>query len=176
MDRLEAKHAIVHHTLDSIGLTSNQRGPEVAHVMTPAPLAVPDDMTVLELARLIHARGARHILVTDAGGRLQGVISDRDVIRCFGPSEYPDEKLLQQITTGQIMSTDIISIGPHEPLKRAASIMVNHGISCLPVMMADGSLVGIITNTDLHIVLDYLLSRTWPTEQPEETAEVEAVS
>lgn len=176
MDRLEAKHAIVHHTLDSIGLSSKHRGPEVAHVMTPAPLAVPDDMSVLELARLIHARGARHILVTDVGGRLQGVISDRDVIRCFGPSEFPDEKLLEQITTGQIMSTDIISIGPHEPLKRAASIMVNHGISCLPVLMSDGSLVGIITNTDLHIVLDYLLERTWPSETSAEAAEAESVS
>lgn len=128
MDRLEAKFAIVHHTLDSIGLTSNKKGPEVAHVMTPAPLAVPDDMSVLELARLIHARGARHVLVTNAAGHLQGVISDRDVIRCFGPEEYPDEKLLQKITTGQIMSTDVISIGPHEPLQRAASIMVNQGI------------------------------------------------
>jgi len=176
VDRLEAKLAIVHHTLDSIDLTSNQSGPEVAHVMTPAPLAVPDDMTVLELARLIHARGARHILVTDAGGRLQGVISDRDVIRCFGPTEYPDENLLKQITTAQIMSTDIISVGPQEPLQRAAAVMVSHGISCLPVIMSDGALVGIITNTDLHMVLDYLLSRTWPTEPTETPEEADVVS
>ena len=144
--------------------------------MTPAPLAVPDDMTVLELARLIHTRGARHILVTDTAGCLQGVISDRDVLRCFGPSEYPDENLLRQITTGQIMSTDIISIGPHDPLQRAVSVMVNHGISCLPVLMSDGSLVGIITNPDLHMVLDYLLSRTWPSERSEPPVEVDAVS
>jgi len=143
--------------------------------MTPAPLAVPDDMTVLELARLIHARGARHILVTDTGGRLQGVISDRDVIRCFGPSEFPDESLLKQITTGQIMSTDIISIGPQEPLQRAVSMIVRHGISCLPVMMPDGTLVGIITNTDLHMVLDYLLSRTWPIEPSKAPVEVDAI-
>lgn len=42
--------------------------------------------------------------------------------------------------------------------------------------MADGALVGIITNTDLHIVLDYLLSRTWPSAQVEEAVGADSVS
>ena len=39
---------------------------------------------------------------------------------------------------------------------KAAALMLDEGISCLPVVR-EGTLLGILTNTDLHVVLQALL-------------------
>jgi hypothetical protein len=54
------------------------------------------------------------------------------------------------------MSEDLTTIGPDAPLEEAASLLVVKKIGCLPVV-ADGRLVGIVTETDLLAVLVELL-------------------
>jgi acetoin utilization protein AcuB len=125
-------------------------------VMTTAPSCIRPQTNVLELIKLFHAKQFRHLLVTDESERLIGVVSDRDVIRSLGPDRHPDRSLLAGITAAEIMSTDLVTIGATTPLTVAAGLVVDHGISCLPVL-TDGALVGILTNTDLHVVLQVLL-------------------
>ncbi len=48
----------------------------------------------------------------------------------------------------ELMTTDVETIGPDEPLKEAARRMVQHGIGGLPVVDDEGALVGIITESD----------------------------
>ena len=111
---------------------------------------------MFELVKILNERGHRHLLVTDETNRLVGVVSDRDIGRCFGPGKYPDEEALKQITAGELMSTNVITIDPDAPLQSAVGLMVEHGISCLPVLMG-GGVVGILTDTDLRLVLEILL-------------------
>ncbi len=47
-----------------------------------------------------------------------------------------------------VMSTEVLTIGPQEPLKAAARKMVDHGVSGLPVVDESGKLLGIITEAD----------------------------
>lgn len=136
-----------------------QGGLVVGQVMTPNPSCIPPTVSVLELVRLIRRKGFRHLLVSSDDGQLLGVVSDRDVVRCFGPSEYPDESLLARLTAADIMSSDVISVTPSTSLRSAILTMVDHGISSLPVLDRD-SLVGILTVTDLHVVLEVLLATT----------------
>ena len=110
----------------------------------------------MELINIFHEKQFRHLLVTDSDGKLIGVISDRDVVRCFGHGRKPERETLSRITAREIMSTDLVTVGPNTSLSRAASILLEEGISCLPVK-EDGRLVGIVTNTDLHVVLRQLL-------------------
>jgi acetoin utilization protein AcuB len=129
----------------------------VADAMTVAPDCVSAATTAFDLVRMFHAKNFRHLLVVDQAGCLQGVISDRDVLRCFGPDRRPSKKALAAICASQLMSTDVVTIGPHASLIEAVRLVLVHGIGCLPVM-ADDMLVGILTNTDLQIVLEVLLS------------------
>lgn len=48
----------------------------------------------------------------------------------------------------ELMTTDIITVGPDAPLKEAARRMIEAGISGLPVTDDDGALVGVITEAD----------------------------
>ncbi len=152
MDRIDVKRLQI---LDSLGSKQHPRL-TVGQVMTAAPSRITPDTTVLELAKTLHAKRFRHLLVTDENDKLVGVISDRDVIRCFGPTDTPDQAMLSSITAEQIMSGDLVTVGPNTPVERAVMIMIDQGIGCLPVV-ADESLLGILTNTDLHVILQVLL-------------------
>jgi CBS domain-containing protein len=105
---------------------------------------------------MFHAKEFRHLLVTDPHGRLLGLVSDRDVLRCFGPGRYPDQERLERTAALDIMSSDLITVAPDTLLAVAANEMLGHGISCLPVL-TDEQLVGILTDTDLQTVLEVLL-------------------
>lgn len=152
MDRIDVKRLQV---LDALG-SKTPALLTVGQVMTAGPSRITPDTTALELAKMFHAKRFRHLLVTDEKDKLIGVISDRDVIRCFGPTDTPDQAVLSSITAQQIMSSDLVTVGPNTPVERAVTLMIDQGISCLPVM-ADESLLGILTATDLHVVLHVLL-------------------
>jgi CBS domain-containing protein len=49
---------------------------------------------------------------------------------------------------GDLMTTDVMTIGPDAPLKEAATIMVRSGISGLPVVDDRRRVIGIITEAD----------------------------
>jgi len=156
MHEEQGKRAQIRAAVQVVPAWQIQQEPTVKQVMTPNPTCIRSDVNVLELVRMINRKGFRHLLITDDEGHLEGVISDRDVARCFGPGKYPNEEALSGISSAEIMSTDLITISPEALLETAVALMVDHGISCLPVV-DEGCLVGIITNTDLYFVLQSLL-------------------
>ena len=48
-----------------------------------------------------------------------------------------------------IMTADVITAGPEATVHEAAELMSNHGVSGLPVVDADGRVIGIVTEGDL---------------------------
>ncbi|NLA10566.1 MAG: CBS domain-containing protein [Firmicutes bacterium] len=53
------------------------------------------------------------------------------------------------LTAREIMTAAVFSIAKQQTLQEALAIMAKHNISGLPVTEADGTLVGIISNTDI---------------------------
>ena len=51
----------------------------VAHIMTPAPATISASATAADAAALMQRMGLRHLPVVDDGGRLVGILSDRDL-------------------------------------------------------------------------------------------------
>jgi len=64
--------------------------------------------------------------------------------------------LLSKITVGRIMTKDVFTVTEDTPLEEAALIMADNRIGGLPVLR-DGTLVGIITETDIFKVFLELL-------------------
>ena len=156
MDRLERKRQRIRALLADADGIAQQGRLTAGQVMTVWPSCISPETTAWELIKLFHEKQFRHLLVTDGEGHLVGVISDRDVLRCLGPERYPDAQALQGINAEQLMSTDLVTIEPRTLVDKAAVMMVEQGISCLPVMNG-GHLLGILTNTDLHLVLEVML-------------------
>jgi acetoin utilization protein AcuB len=158
MDRVEAKRMQVCEALEKENRKQlrEQGGFLVAQVMTSRPSCISPDTTALELIGLFHTKQFRHLLVVDEEHRLIGIISDRDVLRCLGPAKRPDRAALAEITARDIMSTDLLTVTPGTLLERAVVLMIDQGVSCLPVLVGS-TLVGIVTNTDLNVLLQMFL-------------------
>ena len=48
-----------------------------------------------------------------------------------------------------IMTREVISVGPHKPVKEVAALLVEHRFSAVPVVNKRGQLVGIVSEADI---------------------------
>lgn len=120
--------------------------------MSGSPVTVSPSTPVHEARQLMERRRIRHLPVVD-GGRLVGIVTDRDV-RLNLPSPatslsiWEVNYLLAKLTVGEVMTKRVITVEPDRPVEEAARLMLEHRIGALPVTEG-GRLVGIITETDL---------------------------
>ncbi len=160
MKRLNAKRSHVAEMLKLHATDFAQGRLSVSELMTPSPLSINPTTNMLEILRIFHKNQVRHLLVLDSDGRLLGIVSERDVLRCFSPGLRPSEKYLTGITAADVLSSDVITgqrtATPDTSLVDAVGEMTSFGLDCLPIMQ-DEKPVGILTSTDLNVVLEELL-------------------
>jgi len=90
----------------------------------------------------------RHLPIVE-GGRLVGLVSDRDLRDISPPRGSGGEReTLDWMRLRDIMSTDLVTIHPLDTIEHAARELYERKIGCLPVV-AEGELVGIITSSDM---------------------------
>lgn len=134
--------------------------------MSRRPVTIPQGTPVTDALRTMRQRGVRRLPVLDAGGRMVGIVSEKDLLYA-APSPatslsiYELHDRLTRLTVDEVMSREVITVGPDTPLEEAARIMTDHKIGGLPVM-EDGRLVGIITETDIFKVFLEMLGARDP--------------
>jgi acetoin utilization protein AcuB len=87
------------------------------------------------------------------GGKLVGVVSERDLlsVSLSNLNESSSEErraFLHALEIGRAMSTPPIVIEPFATVEKAALLLAEHRIGCLPVVDGD-DLVGMVTATDV---------------------------
>ncbi len=163
MSRAELKRIFLRGVFTGAGRSGLIPKITVGTVMTPDPFTVTTECPAQQLVLFFHKKRFRHFLVTD-GGRLAGVVSDRDVIPYFGNNGPLEPDDLKNVTVADLMSTDLITVSPTTPLAEAIEQMVNVGINSLPVV--DGvELVGILTSTDVFLSFEQLLLAAQPAQE-----------
>jgi acetoin utilization protein AcuB len=135
----------------------------VSEYMTPNPMSMNEDSSVLQTAELMKEHKVRRFPVL-RGNALVGIVTDRD-LRSAAPSQVvsfdaqerelmPElHSMLSSITVKEVMSRDVITIHPEQTIVAAAQLMLRHRMSGIPVVDAGGQLLGIITETDIFKVL-----------------------
>jgi len=114
---------------------------------------VQSDALVRGAVDLMKTRRIRHLPVVDHGGRLVGIVTDRDLRQViFGPavqrrlSNLPEA--LKTLTVEEIMTRGVVTVRPNADIRVAAGLMHKRKIGALPV--ADtGRVVGILTESDV---------------------------
>jgi CBS domain-containing protein len=88
--------------------------------------------------------GCKHLPVIDHGA-LVGVLSERDILR-YRASIRDSDPMLHPVRAA--MTSPAITIDPEETIERAAEMMAELGVGCLPVVRS-GDVIGMVTTTDL---------------------------
>jgi CBS domain-containing protein len=95
----------------------------------------------------------RVLLITDQE-KLVGLVTRTDMMKA-DPSRFvlphnQEESLAIMLqSVGKIMTQRLLTVTPEQPLLNAAQLMLENKIHSLPVVGAEGELLGIITESDL---------------------------
>lgn len=129
-------------------------GMTAADIMTPDPaIAHPDDTLLIAAARM-QRLNIRHLPVVDGDHRVIGMLSDRDLRTVIGyalhglDQESPASELAER-RVGNTMTRDVLTASPGQPITEIAAELMGRAISALPVVDADGRLVGIVSIVDV---------------------------
>jgi uncharacterized protein (DUF39 family)/CBS domain-containing protein len=131
--------------LDSIfkPMKQTEGTPFVANVMQKA-VTCKEEETVQAIAERIVTRSVNHIVVVDAKGKLNGIVTSWDITRALAQGK----KALSDIVTRRV-----IVAKPDEPLETASKRMAQHNISALPVIDNERKVLGIVTAEDVSKLL-----------------------
>lgn len=117
-----------------------------AEVMSHGQLTVKGDAGVNRLRALFLDRGLAAAPVVDDEGKLIGMVSEHDIVRCQTERR---ENGAAKVTVAEIMTPVAHSLPEHAPLAFAFGLLAASGLREAPVVKDDGRVVGTITSTDL---------------------------
>jgi len=129
--------------------------------MSKNPYTIPTDMSISEALSRMREAHVRRFPVLNKSGKLVGVVAEKDLLYA-SPSPatalsiWEIHTLLAKLTVGEVMKKDIVTVTEDTPVEDAARIMVDRKIGSL-LVVRDGQLVGIITESDLFKLFQELL-------------------
>jgi len=126
---------------------------KISEIMTTRVVTVEMDDSLHLINGLMTSAKFHHLLVTDHG-KLCGIISDRDVLKATSPFLDTAAETLRDLDSlnrkaHQIMSRDPITVNVDTDIQLAVQILLEAGVSCLPILSTEGRLEGIVTWKDL---------------------------
>ncbi|MGA8245336.1 MAG: CBS domain-containing protein [Nocardioides sp.] len=123
------------------------RPTEALHVVMMWPVATVE--TVATLSEVAEALAADEIgaLCVVENGALAGIVSERDVVAHLAAGADPEH-----LTAGEVMTPDVVTVGPDATILEAARLMQDSQVRHLPVL-DEGQIAGIVSMRDLFAVL-----------------------
>lgn len=109
--------------------------------MTMMPHTIGDDIPIKKAMEIMREFRIRHLPV-QKGGKLVGVITDRD-IKLARSFQGQDE-----LVVNDVMTPDPYTVHPDAELDEVVLNMAEHKYGCAVVQQSNGKVVGILTDND----------------------------
>jgi len=162
----------------------------VGQVMTSKLLTVAPETTIIAAARLMLEHHISGLPVIDDENHVVGMVTEGDLLRraetgtarhrsawmelLLGPGrlahDYVDTHARK---VGEVMTREVFSVSPHDPLSLVVELMEKRHIKRLPVVSKD-RLVGIVSRADLVRALLNTLTGETETPTPVGDADIKA--
>jgi len=134
----------------------------VKDVMTTRVIWVRKDAPFRDLAAALRRHRVSAFPVLGEGDQVIGVVSEADMLakEALDPGVFAgllhrkDAEKARGITAGDLMTAAVVTVAPEDTVSHAARLMYTRKVKRLPVVDANGHLVGIISRTDVLAVFD----------------------
>lgn len=142
-------------------------------IMTERVLSVTPDTPVAHVARLLREKHISGVPVLNQEGRVVGIVTELDLIKRHArihmpiylpfldspiflqdPRRYQDDvRRVLGTTAEEIMTRKVRTASPETSVEDLATMMVEERANPIPIIDAEGALVGIVSHTDIvHLV------------------------
>lgn len=125
----------------------------VRNFMSTPVVTLTTDTRAIDALELMQAKKIRRIPITE-DGRLTGILTMGDLQAVLGLQELSTRRAATRL--GDLMTREVRTVAPDDPLERAARVMLDHEVSGLPVTDAD-QVVGIITESDIFVAFTRIM-------------------
>ncbi len=134
---------------------------KVGDLMTSPVITIGRNASLKEAARRMIEAGISGLPVTDDDGALVGVITEADFVKSESGRRAAKRALLlrwfgdrdvmpsTERHVEDVMTADVITLGPDADHAEAARIMRKAGIKRIPIVEDDGTLRGIVSRSDI---------------------------
>jgi CBS domain-containing protein len=140
-------------------------GTTVGDVMTTRVIAVKRNADFKQIARVLREYRVSACPVINDAGQVVGIVSEADLLYKTADAELPaglirlrwklgEESKITAITAAQLMTSPAVTIHADAPVQLAARIMRDRRVKRLPVVGAEGELIGIVSRVDVLGVYD----------------------
>ena len=116
----------------------------VRQLMNESFVVAPPTASIHTLTSLLASHSSRQVMICEYGGRLLGIVTDRDLHFRRGRR------------AADVMSRNPVCVPPGAVLGPAVATMVDHQVSCLPVV-EQGRVRGVLTLNDVALALECIL-------------------
>ncbi|MBY0431816.1 MAG: CBS domain-containing protein, partial [Rhodospirillales bacterium] len=111
--------------------------------------SIPKTARVHLAAKVMADRGVGAVVVTNAEGRLEGIVTERDIaIKVVAEGLNPDN-----VTVEDIMTPDPDCLDPNDTALDVLEMMRSRGYRHLPVVNGNGKVVAMVSVKDLYAAL-----------------------
>jgi len=125
--------------------TAESTDTTIRDIMTPDPVGVYFDQTISETAKIMRDAQVGAVLVV-SGESLTGVVTDRDlVVRGLAAGVSPDDPV------GPLCSPKLVGVAADAGVAHAEQLIMENAVRRLPVIDADGQIVGMVSMGDLAL-------------------------
>jgi acetoin utilization protein AcuB len=125
----------------------------IRNFMSSPVVTLPSTTRAIDALELMQAKKIRRIPVLE-DDRLTGILTLGDLQAVLGHQEHSIRRAATRL--GDIMTREVRTVAPDDPLERAARLMLEHDVSGLPVLDAD-RVVGIITESDIFLAFTRIM-------------------
>ena len=116
----------------------------IGEMMSKNLQTVQEVVSVQEAAKKMKDRNVSSLVVIDADGKPQGLVTERDLVRKFCISDVPSSTVISK----EVMSSPIITIKASSPTSIAADMMLKNNVRHLLIVDDGNKPIGIITPFD----------------------------
>jgi CBS domain-containing protein len=127
----------------------------VGELMTRSLVTLTETQNLSLADELLRLHRIRHLPVV-RNGKLVGLLTHRDLLRAAAQRGGADPAR-QPLWASDVMVRDVKTVRPDTSSREAVKLMLDNKYGCLPVVRADGELVGILTEADIVRFAQHLI-------------------